>query len=466
MTANIFVFRLLLALVLLAPLPLGANRPWAWSLLALTLGGLAGFWSLMVLTGRCRAPVAVTRLTPVVVLFGLTLGWAGLQTSPLLPVAWWHPLWTESVTALGQSVPFGAVSLDPERTLTAIMRLTSYGAVFWLAVQLGRDRDRAHEALVAVSVAGLLYAVYGLTVHFADWERILWLKKWAYTGDLTASFVNRNAYGAYAGLGMVCCIALFLRALRPARPGEPRRIAEMTETVLVQAAPYLVAALVLATALLLSHSRGAFLCTGLALMVLMVAMVAGKIIRLRSGLLLATIMLVVGGGALVMSGDVMVKRLSETSSSGTDEGRINAYRLVQLAILDAPWTGNGLGAFSPAFRMYRDASLSEKGEWEYAHDVHLETAMDLGLPATAALYGAFGVIVAACVRGVFKRRRDQVYPAVALAAAVLLAAHGVVDFSAQMPAIAVTLALLLGVGYAQSWSSRDGARTTRHPADS
>jgi O-antigen ligase len=454
-TVNILVFRLLLALVLLAPLPLGANRPWAWSLLALSLGGLVGVWSLMVLAGRCRAPAPVVRLTPVVVLFGLTLAWAALQATGLPPAAWWHPLWAETTAALGLGKPFGAVSIDPERTLTAIMRLTSYGLVFWLSVQLGRDRSRAHEALAAVAIAGLIYAVYGLTMHFAGWERILWLEKWAYTGDLTATFVNRNAFGAYAGLGMICCIALFLRALRPSRPGEQRRISEVTETVLVQATPYLIAALVLATALLLSHSRGAFLCAGLGLMVLMMAMVAGGVIRLRSGLLLAGVILAVGGGVMAMSGEVTVKRLSETNAAGTDEGRTNAWRLVRSAIMDAPWTGNGLGAFQPAFRMYRDASLSEKGEWEYAHDVHLETAMDLGLPATATLYGAFGVILAACVRGLFRRRRDQVYPAVALAAAALLAAHGVVDFSVQMPAIAVTLALLLGLGYAHSWSSRD-----------
>ena len=459
LTANALVFRLLLAMVVLAPLPLASNRPWAWSLLALLTGGLVGAWSLLVLTGRSRAPVPTERLRSALILFVLALAWAGCQLLTVVPSDWWHPLWAEAAAALGAERVSGMISVDPALTLTAAMRLLCYGAIFWLAVQLGRERARAREGLVAVAIAGCAYAAYGLVVHFAGWETILGIKKWAYVGDLTATFVNRNAYGAYAGLGLVCSVALFVDALRPRRSEPQRRIGDFAEAVLVRAAPFLVAALVLATALLLSHSRGAFLCTGIALMVLMLIFVISGILRPRLALVVSLALLALGGGALALSGDVTAQRLSETGTDRDADGRPAVYQLTMSAILDAPWTGHGLGTFRPAFLPYRDTTLPSPQEWDYAHNVALETAMDLGLPATLALFGAAAAVAGACLAGLKRRRRDHVYPATALAALVLLAAHGLVDFSVQMPAVAATLAFLLGIGFAQSWSSRDNGET-------
>ncbi|WP_207436414.1 hypothetical protein, partial [Sabulibacter ruber] len=101
-------------------------------------------------------------------------------------LAWWHPRWGEAAQALGLPVA-GGVSIDPAMTHAAILRLFTYAGVFWLAVQLGRERARAREAIVAVAVAGCVYAAYGLAMHFSGWERILWIEKWAYVGDLTAT---------------------------------------------------------------------------------------------------------------------------------------------------------------------------------------------------------------------------------------------------------------------------------------
>jgi O-antigen ligase len=453
-SANTVVFRLLLAVVLLAPLPLGSNRPWAWSLLAVLIGALLAAWAVLVLAGRGRASMPLGRMTAVAVPFGLVLAWAFVQASGAVPASWWHPLWGDAAAALGRP-PSGAISVNPELTRTAILRLASYGGIFWLAAQLGRERSRAREALVAVAMAGVAYATYGLIVHFAGWERILWLEKWAYPGDLTATFVGRNAYGAYAGLGALCCIALFVHALRPPRAGEERRAFDMAEIVLVRALPFLAGALVLGSALLLSHSRGAFLCTGAALVVLMLTLVVGRVTPPRTALLLGGAVLGIGLAVLAVSGDETIRRLAETGAAHVEEARPDLYRLTAVAIADAPWTGHGYGAFLPAFRMYRDTSLTTPVMWDYAHDVHLEIAMDLGLPATVLLYVALAVILGGCVRGLLRRRRDQIYPAVAITAATLLGTHGIVDFSVQMPAIAATLALLLGIGYAHSWRSAE-----------
>lgn len=449
---NTAVFRGLLAVVVLAPVPFGANRPWAWSLLAVLIGLLAGGWALLAIFGRCRAPLPAGRLAAAAIPFGLAMLWAVAQTSSLIPAGSWHPLWGEAAQALGGGGN-GMISAAPDATWSAVMRLSCYATVFLLAAQLGMERARAHEAMTAVVVAGVAYAGYGLFVYFSGREEILWFAKWAYLGDLTSTFVNRNAYGAYAALGLVCCVATFAHRLRRRRE-ERRGAAEWTETLLVRAMPYLIGALLTGSALLLSHSRGAFLSGGLALATLMVALTLGRALSPQAALRIGLTILVVAVAVVAMNGEGTLERLLETGTPAADEGRADVYRLTLAAIADAPLTGHGLGAFQSAFRMYRDGGLHRAEDWQYAHNVYLEMAMDLGVPAAGAFFASLLAVLAACVRGLFRRRRDQVYPATALAAAVLIGAHGLIDFSAQIPAIAMTLALLMGIGFAQSWSSR------------
>jgi hypothetical protein len=450
MTANNFVFRSLLALVVLAPLPLGSNRPAAWSLLALAVAVILVGWALTVGIGRARAPVPLRRLWPVAVPFAIALLWAWVQTLAVVPTDWQHPLWAEAAHGLPGAKPAGAITLDVELTRTAIMRLLSYAGIFWLAVQLGRERSRAREGLIVVATAGILYAAYGLAVHLDGAETILWWDKWAYRGDLTATFVNRNSYGTYAGIGLLCCLGLFVNGLRHLW-GAKLGLRDHAESVLVGSLPYLIGGGVVATALLLSHSRGAFLSTGVAMLGLMVVLAAGRVVPVIRAAQLAVVVLAMALLVTATSGDMTFQRLAMDGL--TDEVRGSIYRLTETAIGDAPWTGFGLGAFEPAFRLYRDTSLPLPYVIDFAHNVHLELIMDLGLPGAAALYAALAVIMVVCLRGLIVRRRDQIYPAVGLAVTLLVGLHGFLDFSLQMPAIAATYALLLGIAYAQSFNT-------------
>ncbi|MEE8430492.1 MAG: prepilin-type N-terminal cleavage/methylation domain-containing protein [Candidatus Desulfatibia sp.] len=59
-----------------------------------------------------------------------------------------------------------------------------------------------------------------------------------------------------------------------------------------------------------------------------------------------------------------------------------------------------------------------------------------------------------CVFGIRRRQRDWVYPSVGVAATILVVIHSLVDFSLQIPAVAITYACIMGVACAQSYSSR------------
>ena len=60
-----------------------------------------------------------------------------------------------------------------------------------------------------------------------------------------------------------------------------------------------------------------------------------------------------------------------------------------------------------------------------------------------------------CVIGVYRRRRDIVYPALAIGCAAAAGAQALLDSTLQAPATSALLAFILGLGYSQSWTSTD-----------
>jgi O-antigen ligase len=86
-----------------------------------------------------------------------------------------------------------------------------------------------------------------------------------------------------------------------------------------------------------------------------------------------------------------------------------------------------------------------------AHNDILEFAAGFGLPAAFLWWGLLAWLVVICGRGVIVRRRYRMLPALGLAATILVAIHSIFDFSLQMPAVALTYAVILGIGVAQAF---------------
>lgn len=455
------LFRALLLLLCLAPLPFGSHRPWAWSLLSLLVGLLLCAWGYGVLQRRVRLAVPLGAVAPTLFLAGGVLIWATLQA--FLPVAapLAHPLWAETAAALGQPPHAAPISLDPAATWGAVQRCLTYGGVFWLALQLGRDRERAYLGLHWLARAAVAYAIYGLILFFAGVEAILWFPKWAYLGDLTATFVNRNAFATYAGLGLLLCLALAIHALHRATSGGRRStedggrlgLRDQVSIIITEAGAAVLGIILLGTAILLSHSRGGFMATGISMVLLILAGAAAGLIARRWAVILLAVMLCLGTTLVIVSGETTLERIAESNELEGERGAL--FSLTGDAIGDAPWTGHGFGAFLATFKPYRSIDLSRDVLFDYAHSMPLEQAMDLGIPAAALWLTALLLILVRCAIGLVQRRRSQIHPAIAIAGAGLLLTHNLFDFSLANPAITALAAYLTGVGLAQSWPSGD-----------
>ena len=128
------------------------------------------------------------------------------------------------------------------------------------------------------------------------------------------------------------------------------------------------------------------------------------------------------------------------------------YALLEKSIVENSWLGVGYGSFEESFRLYRDETIT--GHYDKAHNTYLENIFELGMLPALALFLAIILPALVCVRGVWVRRRDWLYPALGVAASVLVGAHALVDFSLQIPAVALTYALIMGAAVAQSIPTR------------
>jgi O-antigen ligase len=198
-------------------------------------------------------------------------------------------------------------------------------------------------------------------------------------------------------------------------------------------------------ALPLTGSRAGGAATGVGLLVLVGAIVVGRRPPEERRRVAATTGLTIAAMGAAAAG--LTYGLGP-GIDGTDD-RLRVYAITLGIVADRPWLGIGLGGFPAQFAMARPTTVAQV--WTEAHNGYLELAAELGIPAAVAFVTALGWLVAICANGALVRRRDGIFPALGLAASILLGGHALVDFSPQIPAIAATWAALLGIGVAQAW---------------
>ena len=445
-----------IAALTLLPLPFGGNRPWAsdlfGALCAVMVLGLA--WDLYRMRETWPAGAPLYRLGISAALLTLVALWAAIQTVGWTPTAWQHPLW-QSVSAMPDAKS-GAIALDPDRFAESLTRLLAYVACFLLAFFAGRDATRALRVVKALAAAAALYALYGLIVQSTGAETILWYDKWAYRNLLTSTFVNKNSYATYAALGLQCCIALLWHRLKH-RPNDalpPDSVfAAQLERFGKRDVFYALMGIVVLGALVFTGSRAGVASGGAGCFVLLMLLAVNRRWGWTQWLPLVAVGVALTLSFMMLGNMATINRLDETQVEADAAARLAAYDIATEAIADQPLRGYGLGGFENAFRLFRNPSLAL---WfQHAHNDYLELMVELGVPAALMVFGAVALLLSCCAFGVWRRKRQEIFCILAFSATATVGLHALADFSLQIPAVAATYATLLGLGVAQSWSTRE-----------
>jgi O-antigen ligase len=438
-----------------APFWLGGVQLLPWGVNAVLFPALALAYEAFLLIGGRPHAFAARRIAVPIALFLLVVVWIFAQNSPLASAALAHPIWAMAADALGTTLP-ATISVDPPAAMRALMRLLTGASVFWLSLQLCRDSRRALTLLTAVAAIVAAYSVYGIVLAAGFSSAIPFFDVAPAFDVVRATFVNRNSFATFAGLGLIVLVALTLRLYRHAVPDASGlaafRLSKFIAATGRKGGLTLGAGLIVLVALLATASRGGLLSTAVGLF----AALALTLTRQRRGrgdpIEAIAFVAVAVAIAFAFFGDRVVGRIAAFGFQDADRAAV--YMIVLRAIGDAPLLGFGYGGFADVFPLYRDQSISTFDVWQQAHNTYLEVWLGLGLVVGAALIAAIGLLALKCVVGAVNRQRDSIAPIVATAATLLVGIHALVDFSLQIEAVALTFMALLGAGVAQSESSR------------
>ena len=435
------VYGLLCAQVLLAPLPLGSNRPLFWVFNALLVVAMLGALAI----GRLAPAVPFRLVWPLLAGFLALAGWTAVQTA--------------LASGGGASIPEvlqNLASIDPDATFWQLLRYLTMGALFLVVFVVGRGFGLADRLLRFVfwTVAG--YATLSFLFFVVGADSFFNTDDWAYAGFLTGPYIARNAFAAYLGTGLVIGLALLSAEVGRLRAaGEARSLpatAVLLQFLTGRSAGYGLAMFVIFSALVLTGSRAGMAVTLVALLI--VLLLAALRRQGRHGMALPLAIVILSGFvALAVGGASMVQRFATVESEAGK--RVSLYVSALSGLSERPLAGFGGGTFPALFPTIRSQDVPVDYTFSEAHNTYLEVALESGLPVAVIWFAGLGFALHRVVGGAIRRRRGHEAALVATGAMILYGLHSLVDFPAQIQANTLGLVLLLALGLAQSFRDRD-----------
>lgn len=332
------------------------------------------------------------------------------------------------------------ISIAPDQTLDAIRLILAEVALFAATLRLAQSRARRRLLGVAVVTAALaqiaMFAPSQIGV-----ER------------LRGAFPNANSFAGYLEIALAVAFgALWTEVLVGAdreRAGTER--AERLERRLMPIAWRILAFSCVAIGIALTQSRGAIVAASLTTLVLLALGVSHPRARsrgARAGVLAVAVSLAC---VAAVAGRVPLLRFLSSDSRDLHGGtRLEIWKASLEAWSQFPILGSGLGSFADAFRRVQPRGLNAVLEQAHSDPLQLlVTGGVVGLALGAVVYVSLFAIL---VRGWWLQahREESAVTLAGIGALLSLALHGLIEFNMSIPAIPLTLAVVLGLSIASA----------------
>ena len=448
------LFYCFLALVAWLPLPLGSNRPWAWSIMEIGSFALLGLW--MAAHWRAKGPASKALESARIPLTALGLWLVSflLQVIPL--PSGLSELLSPASFAIQQFNSEGtrllvtSVSLDKGATLSALLKASSYSALFFLTLVLADTHQKVKTMVRVMVLTGFGTALYGLIMTLTGIEYIWWTPKEYYKGFVTGTFINKNHFAGFMEITIPLGIAILMTDFHFAsRPKDTfmDRAKKVMVSLLDKRGRMAAYVVIMFSALFLSSSRAGVASFFTAMFIAGLTISSMKTSRERERMLAPVVIVlallsVIWLGLGSLPGRIAESELSFAGRTQAWEGSINA-------INDFFPLGAGAGAFQWIYPMYETEGYT-RVYFDHAHNDYIEILVDQGVFGLIPLLIFFFSAQRRLYRGLKQRRDPMIRGAIFAAAAgsLSLAIHGLIDFNFQIPANAAYFFMTLALGIA------------------
>ena len=435
--ANSFALWASLVAVVLAPIPLGSGRPLAWAAWGVYFGLVITIYAFLLLRSQQPLRVGLAGYKLPLALFAAVLLWLVVQIIPIGALLGGFPI----EGRLGQVAVSDTLSIDPSSTILMLVRQCSYGALFFLLVQIAANPVRRELALNVLLIACLGYALLGIVaLNTGDW--LLGLPKWAYEGSATGTFVNRNSYATFLAFGSVIAAAKLARhvADRLERHYDDGPIQHSTSSIIL----YGLAFVFLMTVVVATQSRMGFAAALSGSLIAIVA-TAARSTRALPIIIGATLVgLLATISALSLFGQALFDRFGTVERSALV--RTDLYQQVIELIGLRPLIGYGGGSFELAYPLVHQLPVNLDFLWDKAHNTYLTLWSELGLVGGSLPLLIVALFVWRMIRAPRSNTADWRFRCMAFGVVTVAAVHSLADFSLEIQANALLFVALLAIG--------------------
>jgi len=446
-----FLFGFLLFTLFWLPLSLGANRPWAWSLMQMSVFFLGG---ILLLTHKSLLSKLYTQYKLLVIVWLVFLTWQLINIVPL-PFSLVETLRPERVSFLlneniqgmkSISSQWLPLSFDVGQSDVIFFKTLAYCFLFFITLTLVNTGKRLRYILIVISAAGVFQAIYGSLEVLSGLQYSL-VFKLPVSHIATGSFVYKNHYANFLLLCLSAAIGYMIASLRVRSGSSPReRLRRIVRFWLSNKVLFRIGIIIMVIALVMSRSRmgnSAFF------IAMTITATLGLIYfkpRQKSYVALFISMLVID--ILIVSSLFGLKqvqqRLEQTNltQESRDEVVTDALPLLsQYGVI-----GTGGGTFYTVYPQVQSESIQHF--YDHAHNEYLQFAIEFGIVGAAII----AMLVLLCAKRALSAMRHRRHPlprgtAFATVMAVIgMALHSTVDFPLQAPANTAIFIILLALG--------------------
>lgn len=341
------------------------------------------------------------------------------------------------------------LSVDSSVTVEIALRSAAYFSLYLLLLLVCDSRRRLRILCYVILFSAVFQSVYGSFMTLSGTEYLLGMKKTAYLGNATGTFVNRNHFAGYLEMALAIGMGL-LMVDRNNRKSEASRLwrsklRSVLDLLLSGKAVLRLMLIIMVSGLIMSHSRmgnaaffNSLLITGL------IAIASSRSFRkphvyVLLGSIIAVDVFLLGSWFGL---EKVVNRIEQTALESESRDEIVQYIIPM--ITDFSLTGSGAGTFISAFPGYLNGNF---GGYDHAHNDYLEILSDMGMIGFACLACVVLISLWHALKAM-RYRRSSFVRAMGFAGfmgTLSILIHSSVDFNLQIPANAMLFIAMLAI---------------------